>query len=427
MYLGSSSLVLLPETAGKVSEILKYCNRNKLQLVVQSGRTSLVGGSVPFKDEIVLSVERMNKIDNFDDTSGILTCGSGCILQNLEEFVSEKNHEIPYDLGAKGSCFIGGNVSTNAGGIRFLRYGSLRGTVLGLEVVLADGTILDLMSSMRKDTTGYDLKQLFIGSEGSLGVVTKVNILCPSKPCHKAVIVLCVKSFDDVLSVYKLIRGSCNEYLSAFELFDQSSLDAVLTNIKLPPLLGDHPFNILVELSCNDEENMVKRIDRFLDELSNKKLILNGTFTSDQTTMSKLWAYRERIAEALLKDGYCYKYDLSLPLSHFYKLVEVFRDRLSGNSSVTRVCGYGHVADFNLHLNITSKSFDPEIKSHIEPFVYEWISNVKGSISSEHGLGMMKRNYIHYSKSPEAISIMKQLKRLFDPNYILNPNKVLPD
>lgn len=416
-----------PKNAVEVSQVLKYCNEKKLQVVVQSGRTSLVCGSVPFKDEIVLSVERMNRIEEFDSTSGILTCGSGCILQTLEQFVSDRNHIIPYDLGAKGSCFIGGNVSTNAGGIRFLRYGSLRASVLGLEVVLPNGTLLDMMSSMRKDTTGYDLKQLFIGSEGSLGVVTKVNILCPPKPRHRAVIVLCVKSFQHVLSVYQFFRNSCNEYLSAFELFDQLSLDAVLTNLKLAPLLGDHPFNILIELSCNDEENMVERMDRSLNQLSDHGLILNGTFTSDESTMAKLWSYRERIAEALLMDGYCYKYDVSLPLSEFYNLVQVFRQRLSSISSVIRVCGYGHVADYNLHLNVTSRSFDPQIKKSIEPFIYEQVSEVKGSISSEHGLGMMKRNYIHYSKSPETIVVMKQLKSLFDPNSILNPNKVLPD
>lgn len=395
--------------------------------MVQSGRTSLVCGSVPFKNEIVLSIEKMNTIENFDGTSGILTCGAGCILQNLEEYVSERNHVIPYDLGAKGSCFIGGNVSTNAGGIRFLRYGSLRGSVLGLEAVCGDGTIMDLMSSMRKDTTGYDLKQLFIGSEGSLGVVTKVNILCPPMPRHKAVIVLCASSFQDVLTIYQFIRNSCNEYLSAFELFDQLSLNAVTSNLGLSPLLGDHPFNILIELGSNDEENMAKRMDRSLKDLSNQGLVLDGTFTSDESKMAKLWSYRERIAEALLRDGYCYKYDVSLPLTDFYKPVEIFRDRLSSNTSVKRVCGYGHVADFNLHLNITSQSFDPNLKSLIEPFVYEWISKVKGSISSEHGLGMAKRNYIHYSKSYEAIAMMKQLKKLFDPYSILNPNKVLPD
>ncbi|KAI1283192.1 D-2-hydroxyglutarate dehydrogenase, mitochondrial [Halotydeus destructor] len=423
---GQSNLVILPRKSEEVSSSLKYLSERNIPCVIQSGNTSLVAGPVPVKDEVILSMERMNKIISFDEMSGTLTTEAGCILQGLEEYVQTKGYVMPYDLGAKGSCMIGGNVATNAGGLHFLRYGSLHGTVTGLEVVLANGSVLDLMSSMRKDNTGYDLKQLFIGSEGTLGVITKVGILCPIKPQHKAVAVYGVDSFEKILEVFRYLRQNADEYISAFEMFDRVSLEAVMQNLKLPAPLDEYPFYILTELAASDDVHMMSQLEKISEHLLSSEIVTDGTFTKDIGAMSKLWQYRERIVEALMADGYCYKYDISLPAADFYKVVEEVRRRLSSHGT-TRICGYGHVGDSNIHLNITTPSFNKDIKSTMEPWLWEWIRERRGSISAEHGLGMHKRNYIHYAKPPEAIEMMKQVKTLFDPNNILNPMKLLPD
>ncbi|XP_074605436.1 D-2-hydroxyglutaric acid dehydrogenase [Brevipalpus obovatus] len=430
LHSGQSKLVLFPGSTEDVSKILSYCDKKHLPLVVQAGNTSLVAGSVPDKDEIILSMGKMNKIEHFNDTTGVLQCESGCILENLESFVQERGFIMPYDLGAKGSCQIGGNIASNAGGIRFIRYGSLHGSVLGLEVVLPSGKILNMMSSLRKDNTGYDLKQLFIGSEGTLGVVTKVSILCPVKPDHKIVTFLAVDQYTKILDIMRSVRSEMSPYLSAFEMIDDETMDAVHTNLGLS-IPFRSPFYVLFELSLSAtcaEDRIEEQLHKMLEKYLDNGTITDGTISNDLTSLSKLWTIRERIAEALLADGKCFKYDVSLQHEHFYELVEVMRERLK-LADVKRVSGYGHIGDNNLHLGITCdrKKDSDEIKKLIEPFVFEWIRDRNGSISAEHGLGQTKRNHIHFSKSSDVVAIMKQVKNLFDPNGVLNPKKMLPD
>lgn len=385
----------------------------------------MVAGSVPVGSEIVLSMARLNQIQSFDDTSGILHCDSGCILETLENYVGEKGFILPYDLGAKGSCHIGGNVATNAGGIRYLRYGSLHGSVLGLEVVLSDGKILNMMNSMRKDNTGYDLKQLFIGSEGTLGVITKVSILCPVKPVNKIVAFLSIKQFEDIRIVLKKFRTEMASFLSAFEMIDEATMHAVETNLN-QTLPFHSPFYVLIELSMSQYDDIEPQLMTMLDNLMTEGIVVDGTYSKELTVMQKLWTLRERCAEALLRDGYCYKYDVSLNFTNYYELVEVMRERLK-DIPTTRISGYGHVGDSNLHLTVTSKEYDKKTHTMIEPFIYEWIQKHQGSISAEHGIGLKKRNFLHLAKSNEIIDIMKRVKHIFDDKAILNPGKVLPD
>ena len=222
-YRGQSRVALRPKTVQEVSQIVKYCSENLIAVVPQSGNTGLVGGSVPVFDEVVISVANMNKFRSFDETSGILKLDAGVILEDADNFLAKKGHIFPLDLGAKGSCFVGGNVATNAGGLRLLRYGSLHGSVLGLEVVLPDGTIYDSMHSLRKDNTGYDLKQLFIGSEGTLGIITGISILCPGRPKFSNVAFLGLESYEKVQQTFKAARSQLCEVLSAFEFMDRRS------------------------------------------------------------------------------------------------------------------------------------------------------------------------------------------------------------
>mmetsp|Transcript_30753 Transcript_30753/g.70920 ORF Transcript_30753/g.70920 Transcript_30753/m.70920 type:complete len:519 (+) Transcript_30753:1-1557(+) len=423
---GHSSLCLKPHTTEQVSAILKHCNERRLAVVPQGGNTGLVGGSVPLFDEIVVSTVNMKKIINFDEASGILVCQAGCVLQELDAFLSEKGFVMPLDLGAKGSCQIGGNVSTNAGGLRMVRYGSLHGSVLGLEAVKADGQVLSMLSTLRKDNTGYDLKQLFIGSEGTLGLVTAVSILVPRKPKAVNVTLLGCTSFAGVQTLYKAAKVNLSDILSACEFFDQESLQVVLemTPSARDPMTQRFPFYVLIETHGSNAEHDSQKLQSFLETVLEEGVAEDGVLAQDSKQCETLWALRETISACLGKRGYVYKYDLSIPITHMYAVVEEVRARLGDKAFPV---GYGHLGDCNVHLNISAAKFDPEVFALIEPFVYEFTAKHMGSISAEHGLGAMKRDCIHYSQHETCVATMKQVKQMFDPNGILNPYKVLPE
>ncbi|XP_074547787.1 D-2-hydroxyglutarate dehydrogenase, mitochondrial [Halichoeres trimaculatus] len=422
---GYGEVLLRPQTTEEVSQILQYCNSRNLAVNPQGGNTGLVGGSVPVYDEIILSTALMNNILTFDSISGILTCQAGCVLENLSLYLEEKDFIMPLDLGAKGSCQIGGNVATNAGGLRLLRYGSLHGTVLGLEVVLADGRVLDCLATLRKDNTGYDLKQLFIGSEGTLGVITAVSILCPRKPKSVNVVFLGCETFEQLLKTFQLCRGMLGEILSAFEFLDSECMRLLNTHLKLANPISDCPFYVVIETSGSDAAHDGEKLHNFLEEAMTSSLVTDGTVATEDSKIKALWSMRERVTEALTHDGFTYKYDISLPLERLYQLVTDMRAHLGQRAK--SVVGYGHVGDGNLHLNITSPAKDPALLAAIEPFVYEWTAGCQGSISAEHGLGLKKRNYIYYSKPSQAVALMRDFKTLLDPKGILNPYKTLPD
>lgn len=425
-YRGSSKLLLQPRTTEEVSQILKYCNSRCLAVVPQGGNTGLVGGSVPVFDEVIINLGLMSNIIAFDKVSGILVCEAGCILENLITFLDTQGFIMPLDLGAKGSCQIGGNVSTNAGGLRLVRYGSLHGTVLGLEAVLANGDVLDMLGTLRKDNTGYDLKHLFIGSEGSLGIVTKVSILTPPKLSS---VNLAFLACNDYFSCQKLLveaKRKLGEILSAFEFLDIVAMDLVLNHLDgvrnpLPPSL--HNFYVLIETTGSHESYDREKLEAFLLHAMEVGLVSDGALAQDINQASSFWHIREGLPEALMKAGAVYKYDLSLPIEKMYGLVEEMRTRLG---ALAKVVAYGHLGDGNLHLNISSPQYDEKILAQIEPFVYEWTSKHRGSISAEHGLGLMKANEIFYSKSTNAVQLMACIKKLLDPRRILNPYKVLP-
>ncbi|GAA6213341.1 D-2-hydroxyglutarate dehydrogenase, mitochondrial [Lates japonicus] len=422
---GSGEVLLRPQTTEEVSQILSYCNSRNLAVNPQGGNTGLVGGSVPVYDEIILSTALMNKILTFDSISGILTCQAGCVLENLSLYLEERDYIMPLDLGAKGSCQIGGNVATNAGGLRLLRYGSLHGTVLGLEVVLADGQVLDCLATLRKDNTGYDLKQLFIGSEGTLGVITAVSILCPRKPKSVNVVFLGCETFEQLLQTFQLCRGMLGEILSAFEFLDSECMRLLNMHLKLPNPISDCPFYVVIETSGSDPTHDGEKLHNFLEEAMTSSLVTDGTVATEDTKIKALWSMRERVTEALTHDGFTYKYDISLPVERIYQLVTDMREHLGDRAK--SVVGYGHVGDGNLHLNITSPAKDSSLLAAIEPFVYEWTASCQGSISAEHGLGLKKRNYIYYSKPSQAVALMGDIKAMLDPKGILNPYKTLPD
>ena len=423
-YKGHTRLVLKPGSTEEMSRVLKYCNDNMLAVVPQGGNSGLVGGSVPVFDEIVVSTSRMNTIRSFDEVSGALVVDAGCILEVVDHFLRDRNHIFPLDLGAKGSCQIGGNVATNAGGLRLLRYGSLHGNVLGIEAVLPDGTVLDDLSKLRKNNTGYDIKQLFIGGEGTIGIITGVSIQCPQRSRALNVAFFGLESFKKVQMAFREAKSQLSEILSAFELMDGQSQDIVhhVTN-KKRPLEGGYPFYCLIETSGSNPDHDSEKLERFLEHVMSEEIISDGVLAQDETQIQSLWSWREGIPECLGHWGGVYKYDLSIPISELYKLVEDTRERLTVASligddekhPVVGVLGYGHMGDSNLHLNVVTRRFDKEVEKQLEPFVYEWIAKRNGSISAEHGLGIAKKPYIRYSRSETMIRLMKQIKNLYDP------------
>ncbi|KAI9042017.1 FAD-binding oxidoreductase [Aspergillus affinis] len=433
-YRGHTRLVLKPQNAQELSKVLKHCNERKLAVVPQGGNTGLVGGSVPVFDEIVINTSRMNKIRSFDEASGVLVADAGVILEVADQHLAQKDHLFPLDLGAKGSCHIGGNVATNAGGLRLLRYGSLHGNVLGLEAVLPDGTIVDSLSTLRKNNTGYDLKQLFVGAEGTIGIITAVSILCPPRPKAVNVAYFGLESFEQVRQAFKEAKGQLSEILSAFELMDGRSQKLVheSTGNKYP-LEGEYPFYCVVETSGSNPDHDMEKLETFLESVMGEGIVADGVLAQDETQFQSIWRWREGITEALSHLGGTYKYDVSIPLPELYQLVDDCRERLTklgfvgddDSFPVRAVVGYGHMGDSNLHLNIAVRQYSKDVEKAIEPWVYEWIQKRNGSISAEHGLGLAKKEFIGYSQNETMVKLMKQLKNLYDPNGIMNPYKYI--
>jgi len=319
--------------------------------------------------------------------------------------------------------------------VRYVRYGSLRGNILGMEAVLPDGTILDNLSTLRKDNTGYDVKQLLIGSEGTLGIITKLAILTPRLATSTNVALLGLKSFEDVLLVLGRVRSSLVDILSAVEFLDRASMKLSLTYLDSvqKPLPQEWPFYMLVETSGSNAQHDREKLDAFLFAAMEEGSVADGVLAQDEKQKQNLWRLREGVAESLSKHGYTYKYDVSVPCKEMYTLVESMRERLDadatfepGNKDLTNVVGYGHLGDGNLHLNVTTREFDPDVFSQIEPYIFERVSSMKGSISAEHGVGRAKAEYLHMSKSENTVQLMRAMKQLLDPNGVMNPYKMFP-
>lgn len=431
-YLGQSKVLVKPKTVEEVSRIVKWCDENDVAIVPQGGNTGLVGGSTPIHDELILSLSSLNSIRSFDPVSGILIAEAGLILEKADSFLESRGFVFPLDLGAKGSCQIGGNVATNAGGLRLLRYGSLRGSVLGLEVVLPDGRIWDGLSGLRKDNTGYDLKQLFIGSEGSIGIITAVSILCPHRPRSTNVALFSLPSYAACLEVFSQAKQHLGEIMSAFEMFDNTAYEAVKKHggaKKVFEKEGD--FYCLIETGGSSAEHDSEKLTSLFDHLLSSSFILDGVLAQDSAQIHSLWQIRELCPESLSKAGKAYKYDLSVPVEKMYEVVERMRAHLKERGllggKVKYVAGFGHLGDGNLHLNVVAEGneFSEEVQCIIEPFVYELVAEYNGSISAEHGLGSMKAPYISYSQTDTSIELMRRLKKLFDPKGIMNPYKFI--
>lgn len=462
-YRGFSSIVVRPESTKEVSRILSYCHKRRIGVVPQGGNTGLVGGSVGIGVEVILSLEKMNNIEHYDDNGNnidkddgsVIRADAGCILQDLQDYATEIGSLIPVDLGAKGSCQIGGNISTNAGGVYYYRYGSLHANVLGIEVVTPCGDILNLgydPVSHLKDNTGYDLKHLFIGGEGTLGVVTKVSLRCPPLPTSVGAIWLTCTSLRDVVQVLTLARTKhLNEIVAAFEFMDRDVLELVRAThplIRLPLDNGNaalatsdniiEPYSILVETHGSNHNHDQEKLESFLECIMEKGLVVNGVMAQNLGQIEDFWKIRELCNPATAATGYVYKYDISLAASDFdsfiqdikIRLLNVLHKRQNASSNDNLLCvNWGHIIDGNLHCNIVSpNSFEREndLLEYIDEGIFEEVAKRNGSISAEHGLGQYKNKYMSRIKNTSTLQTMHNIKKLFDPHGIMNPGKYLP-
>jgi FAD/FMN-containing dehydrogenase len=419
-YIGKSSLVLKPKTTIEVSKILKYCSENNLALVPQSGNTGLVGGSVAVYDEIVLSLRKLDKIIKYNKEAETIETESGVTLQRLNNYLEHYDKTMPFDLGAKGSCLIGGNLATHAGGINFIKHGPLRYNCKSLEVVLANGSILTL------DDMRNDLKQLFIGSEGTLGVITRCEIYCKELLKFKNVALVGVNNFKTLISYYKRAREWFRNDLSAIEYFDKDCLDLIQNHFDMNrPFYHEYPLYMLIEVSTNHEDNLHYLLS-FLDQLELEAQGNELVISTSNTQMTDLWKYRERISEASAMGGICLKYDISMSLEYFDSFVKDVQGKIG---QLAKVIGYGHIGDYNLHLNVCYDKFVKDedyntIENILEPYIFDKLKQLNGSISAEHGIGFAKPKYLDRSQSAENICLMKNLKQTLDPSGILNPYKL---
>jgi FAD/FMN-containing dehydrogenase len=430
-FRGHSGLLLKPSATAQISSILAICNATKTPVVPQGGNTGLVGGQIPFSGEVVISLERLNRIRDVDPAANTMTVEAGVVLAQAQQAADAVDRLFPLSLAAEGSCTIGGNLSTNAGGVNVLRYGNMRDLVLGLEVVLADGSVLDLGRGLRKDNTGYDLKQLFIGAEGTLGIVTTATLKLFSKPAQHATAFVAVPDPARALQLLSRLQDATGGLVSGFELISRFGLSLVLDHIEgaSDPLASPSPWYVLVEATSARHFALNETIQSSLASAIEAEMATDATMAASEAQRSALWRLRENMSEAQKREGASIKHDISLPLARIPEFLDVAVAAVSSAVPGVRPVPFGHLGDGNLHFNFSApKGEEDAFLAHweaINRIVHDLVHRFGGSISAEHGIGVLKRDEILRYKSPAEIEVMRAIKRTLDPNNILNPGKVV--
>jgi FAD/FMN-containing dehydrogenase len=394
--------------------------------VPQGGNTGLCGGSVPTGRgrEIVLSLGRMRRIRSLDALNDTVTVEAGCVLAEVQRAAAEAGRLFPVSLAAEGSCQIGGNLSTNAGGVNVLRYGSARDQVLGLEVVLADGRVWNGLRGLRKDNTGYDLKQLFLGAEGTLGIITAAVLRLHPKPSAGVTAWLAIAAPRAAVELLGRLHENLGERVSAFELISDACLGAVLRHVPeaRAPLAARHPWYVLLEIADSGAQAVLtERVERALAECAERGLLLDAVLAQSGEQAAALWRIRESIPEAQFTNV---KHDVAVPVSRTPDFIELATSRLRERFPHAEVYAFGHVGDGNIHYNVGPPALVGE-RPAVNRIVYDVIAELGGSISAEHGLGQLKREEIRAHKDPLEIELMQRLKHALDPRGLMNPGKVL--
>ncbi|MEB0028207.1 FAD-binding oxidoreductase [Pseudomonas sp. MH9.2] len=413
--------VLLPRRTEDVAAALRICNAARQTIVPQGGMTGLAGGAVPRETDIALSLERMHGIEEIDPAAAAISVWAGTTLQEIQHAALDAGFLFPLDLGARGSCQIGGNIATNAGGNAVIRYGMTRDLVLGLEVVLADGRVLNLLNKMIKNNCGYDLKQCFIGSEGTLGVITRAILKLAPLPGETTTLLCALPDYASAVSLLRRVQRSVGTP-QAYELMWQDFFCLGVSWLESPvaPMSLDYPLYVLLESAAARE-----RLEQALEDAINAGEVVDAVLASSQAQAHALWKIREATGEFPLRMTPL-NFDVSLPIGQIGDFAELCRQRLEQRWPGNRSVYFGHIGDRNLHLTVDCDSLpQPAPVFEIEELVYTAVGELGGSVSAEHGIGLLKRDFLHHSVSHEARQAMQQLKDCYDPNGILNPGKIL--
>ncbi|MFT6052082.1 MAG: FAD/FMN-containing dehydrogenase [Halioglobus sp.] len=417
--------LLKPKTTQQLSKIMVLCHQHDQPVVIQGGLTGLAGGATPQSGEIAISLERMNGIEELDTTAMTVTALAGTPLQVLQDAADSEGLFLPLDLGARGSCNIGGNVATNAGGTEVIRYGMTRSMVLGLEAVLADGTVINAMNKMVKNNSGYDLKHLFIGSEGTLGIVTRVVLQLQPKSRSSHTALCALNSYESVTKLLVELKGSLGSGLTGFELMWDSYYSKVLEVLPnlTSPFAENHAYYLLLEYKDNNQTLGAARFESALFEQLESGFIDDALIAQSHQDADKFWQIRDGIGELFQVLGPVSNQDVSLPLEQIGPFADDLDQRLKANYNNITVLLFGHIGDNNLH--VCAYTGRDEDKSKINEDIMLMIGEYSGAITAEHGVGVLKRDFLALSRTPSEIALMKTLKIAMDPKGILNPKRVI--
>lgn len=427
LYPPAPSFIVKPANTTQVADIVALAYNNKTALVPSGGRTGLSGGAVATNGEMVLSLDRLNQISDFNPVDRTVTCGAGVITEQLQNFAEEQDLYYPVDFASAGSSQIGGNIATNAGGIKVLKYGLTRDWVVGLTVVTPKGDVLELNNGLVKNATGYDLRHLMIGSEGTLGIITQAEMALTTPPKDPTVMLLALDGLEDVSNLLAHFQSSIE--LLAFEFFSQQALDKVIEHRSLKqPFADTANFYVLMEFEGGSEKSMDKALAVFESAAENGWLV-DGLISQSQQQAEEMWQYREGISESISHYP-PYKNDIAVKPSQvgeFLLKVDAF---VNTNYPDFENIWFGHIGDGNLHLNIL-KPTDLDLETfkkqcnEANPEIFAILQEFSGSISAEHGVGLVKKDYLEFSRSPVEIEFMRAIKKIFDPSNIMNPGKLL--
>lgn len=425
-YHGKALAVVKPGSTQEVSGVVKACAAAGIAIVPQGGNTGMCGAATPLGDRtmIVLRLDRLDKIRSISRLGDSITVDAGCILADIQKAADEIDRLFPLSLGAEGSCQIGGNLSTNAGGTAVLRYGTTRELTLGLEVVLPDGEILDGMTALRKDSTGFDTKQLFIGAEGTLGVITRAVLRLHPAPRAKATVLVAVGSFEQSLSLLGRLQARFPGAVAAFELMWRDFVAASLQWQSLrEPFDAPHPFAALVDVTGSDEDELRAAIEELLGESMEAGEALDAVIAQSQAQARALWKIREATAELPAHMHPPINFDVSLPMAEIGRFADTCRAALDARWPGNIAVFFGHVGDSNLHLSVDASTVGGD-EHGVEQLVYDQVARFGGSVSAEHGIGTHKKPYLGASRTPAELAAMRAIKQALDPHHLMNPGKL---
>ncbi|MBT3426305.1 MAG: FAD-binding oxidoreductase [Gammaproteobacteria bacterium] len=414
-------ILVKPRTTEEVSTTLRICNELGQSVVTQGGLTGLVESAITQPDDVILSLALMNQIEAVQPLERTMIVQSGCTLQSIQEAAEAQGLMFPLDLGSRGSCTIGGNIATNAGGNRVIRYGMARDMVLGLEAVLADGTVVSSMNLMIKNNAGYDLKHYFIGSEGTLGVITRAVLRCREQVTSSPTFMAGIDTFDQLSRFLKHVDRAFSGNLSAFEVMwnDYYKLVTTPPSLNQAPLPENYNYYVLVEAMGASEEQNQQALEQALEE----DLIADAVIAQSETQRLQLWGLRDDVAQ-VFQFAPVFLFDVSLRISCMQDYVEKVNKTLQSSFPDSKNFTLGHMGDGNLHFAISVGRDDTQARKLVEAAVYEPLKDIAGSVSAEHGVGLEKKPYLHLVRSQSEIRLMKQVKHSLDPNGILNPGKI---